>query len=63
MKDLSNAEEKAQRYYRACMNETKIEELGAKPLQDLISQVMLHFLKWLKLKQAKFSVSIECTSA
>uniref|UniRef100_A0A674MBR0 Endothelin-converting enzyme 1 n=1 Tax=Takifugu rubripes TaxID=31033 RepID=A0A674MBR0_TAKRU len=33
------AEEKAQRYYQACMNEDKIEELGAKPLQDLISDI------------------------
>ncbi|XP_019712818.1 endothelin-converting enzyme 1 [Hippocampus comes] len=39
MKDLSQAEEKAQRYYQACMNETKIEELGAKPLQELITQI------------------------
>lgn len=39
MKGLSKAEEKAQRYYQACMNEVKIEELGAKPLQELISQV------------------------
>lgn len=36
---LSRAEEKAQTYYQACMNEAKIEELGAKPLQDLISHV------------------------
>lgn len=36
---MSKAEEKAQRYYQACMNETKIEELGAKPLQEVISQV------------------------
>lgn len=41
MKGLSNAEEKAQRYYQACMNETKIEALGAKPLQELINQVCL----------------------
>lgn len=39
MKGLSKAEKKAQRYYQACMNEAKIEELGAKPLQELISQV------------------------
>lgn len=39
IKGLSQAEEKAQRYYQACMNEDKIEELGAKPLQDLISDV------------------------
>lgn len=39
MKGLSKAEEKAQRYYQACMNEAKIEELGPKPLQELISQV------------------------
>lgn len=46
MKGLSDAEEKAQRYYEACMNETKIEELGAKPLQQLIDQVWLfNFLK------------------
>lgn len=38
-KGLSQAEEKAQRYYQACMNEAKIEELGAKPLQDLIRDV------------------------
>lgn len=41
MKGLSKAEEKAQRYYQACMNESKIEELGAQPLQQLISQVCL----------------------
>lgn len=39
VKGLSKAEEKAQRYYQACMNEAKIEELGAKPLQELISQI------------------------
>lgn len=39
IKGLSGAEEKAQRYYQACMNEAKIEELGAKPLQELISKV------------------------
>ncbi|XP_037346870.2 endothelin-converting enzyme 1 [Pungitius pungitius] len=39
MKGLSKAEEKAQRYYQACMNEAKIEELGTKPLQELISQI------------------------
>ena len=41
MKGLSKAEEKAQQYYQACMNESKIEELGAKPLQEVISQVCL----------------------
>lgn len=39
MKGLSQAEEKTQRYYQACMNEAKIEELGAKPLQELIQEV------------------------
>ncbi|XP_077428382.1 endothelin-converting enzyme 1 [Vanacampus margaritifer] len=39
IKGLSQAEEKAQRYYQACMNEAKIEELGAKPLQELITQM------------------------
>uniref|UniRef100_A0A8C8GKC2 Endothelin-converting enzyme 1 n=1 Tax=Oncorhynchus tshawytscha TaxID=74940 RepID=A0A8C8GKC2_ONCTS len=38
MKGLSKAEKKAQMYYKACMNETKIEELGAQPLQELINQ-------------------------
>ncbi|XP_056158201.1 endothelin-converting enzyme 1 isoform X2 [Lampris incognitus] len=38
MKGLSEAEEKAQRYYQACMNEAKIEALGAQPLQELINQ-------------------------
>uniref|UniRef100_A0A673FWE8 Endothelin-converting enzyme 1 n=1 Tax=Sinocyclocheilus rhinocerous TaxID=307959 RepID=A0A673FWE8_9TELE len=38
MKSLSKAEQKTQWYYQACMNESKIEELGAKPLQDLINQ-------------------------
>ncbi|XP_010765594.1 endothelin-converting enzyme 1-like [Notothenia coriiceps] len=36
---LSKSEAKAQKYYQACMNESKIEELGAKPLQELISQL------------------------
>ncbi|KAL0978496.1 hypothetical protein UPYG_G00171240 [Umbra pygmaea] len=35
---LSKAELKAQRYYHACMNEEKIEKLGAQPLQELINQ-------------------------
>uniref|UniRef100_A0A671T9B9 Endothelin-converting enzyme 1 n=1 Tax=Sinocyclocheilus anshuiensis TaxID=1608454 RepID=A0A671T9B9_9TELE len=38
MTSLSKAEQKAQWYYQACMNEMKIEALGAKPLQDLINQ-------------------------
>ncbi|MEE6482388.1 hypothetical protein FKM82_013232 [Ascaphus truei] len=35
----STAEYKSQRYFQACMNETKIEELGSKPLQNLIEQI------------------------
>ncbi|KAM5132245.1 endothelin-converting enzyme 1 [Mantella aurantiaca] len=35
----SAAEHKAQKYYLACMNESKIVELGAKPLQDLIEKL------------------------
>uniref|UniRef100_W5M719 Endothelin-converting enzyme 1 n=2 Tax=Lepisosteus oculatus TaxID=7918 RepID=W5M719_LEPOC len=38
MTGLSEAERKAQRYYQACMNEEKIEKLGAQPLQELINQ-------------------------
>ncbi|XP_012683616.1 endothelin-converting enzyme 1 isoform X2 [Clupea harengus] len=37
MKGLSTAEKKAQWYYQACMNEAKIEALGAQPLQELIN--------------------------
>ncbi|XP_021425170.1 endothelin-converting enzyme 1 isoform X6 [Oncorhynchus mykiss] len=44
MKGLSKAEENAQMYYKACMNETKIEELGAQPLQELINQEIIHFI-------------------
>ena len=36
---VSEAEKKAQVYYRACMNETRIEELKAKPLMELIERV------------------------
>lgn len=36
---VSEAERKAQVYYRACMNETRIEELRAKPLMELIEKV------------------------
>ena len=36
---MSEAERKAQVYYRACMNETRIEELRAKPLMELIEKV------------------------
>lgn len=39
MQGLNKAERKAQQYFQACMNESKIEELGAKPLQQLITQV------------------------
>ncbi|KAM9409687.1 endothelin-converting enzyme 1 isoform 2-T4 [Pholidichthys leucotaenia] len=39
MKGLSEAEKKAQQYYQACMNEAKIEELGANPLKELIDQI------------------------
>lgn len=53
IKGLSQAEEKAQKYYQACMNEAKIEELGAKPLQDLISAVrrprVTHLRPWSRL--------------
>lgn len=38
MKGLSRAEEKAQRYYQACMSEARIELLGGRPLQELINQ-------------------------
>uniref|UniRef100_A0A5G2RMY7 Endothelin-converting enzyme 1 n=1 Tax=Sus scrofa TaxID=9823 RepID=A0A5G2RMY7_PIG len=36
---VSEAERKAQVYYRACMNETRIEELKAKPLMELIEKL------------------------
>ncbi|XP_036203207.1 endothelin-converting enzyme 1 isoform X4 [Myotis myotis] len=36
---VSEAEKKAQVYYRACMNETKIEELKAKPLMEMIERL------------------------
>ncbi|NXK94702.1 ECE1 enzyme, partial [Formicarius rufipectus] len=35
----SEAERKAQRYYQACMNESKIEELRATPLMELIQKL------------------------
>ncbi|XP_028650828.1 endothelin-converting enzyme 2b isoform X1 [Erpetoichthys calabaricus] len=35
----SEAERKAQRYYLSCLNEVKIEELGAQPLIDLINRI------------------------
>lgn len=44
----SEAERKAQRYYQSCMNETKIEELKAKPLMELIEQVIPLHSKCLK---------------
>ena len=50
---MSEAERKAQVYYRACMNETRIEELRAKPLMELIekvgAQVDVHCLPLLSL--------------
>lgn len=36
----SEAEKKAQFYYLSCLNTQKIEELGAKPLTELITKVM-----------------------
>lgn len=41
---MSEAERKAQVYYRACMNETRIEELRAKPLMELIEKVGARFV-------------------
>ncbi|XP_042336186.1 endothelin-converting enzyme 1 isoform X2 [Sceloporus undulatus] len=35
----SEAERKVQRYYQSCMNETKIEQLKAKPLKDRIQKL------------------------
>lgn len=35
----SEAEKKAQFYYLSCLNEQRIEELGAQPLIDLIVKV------------------------
>lgn len=35
----SEAERKAQRYYLACMNETKIQEMGAQPLTELLQKL------------------------
>ncbi|XP_069096179.1 endothelin-converting enzyme 1 isoform X1 [Pleurodeles waltl] len=39
MNVTSEAERKAQRYYLACMNETKIEEMGAQPLIELLQKL------------------------
>ncbi|XP_026571568.1 endothelin-converting enzyme 1 isoform X1 [Pseudonaja textilis] len=36
---LSEAERKVQRYYQSCMNESRIEELQAKPLVDQIQKL------------------------
>ncbi|KAM6434597.1 endothelin-converting enzyme 1 isoform 1-T1 [Liasis olivaceus] len=36
---LSEAERKVQRYYRSCMNESRIEELQAKPLVDQVQKL------------------------
>ncbi|XP_035243838.1 endothelin-converting enzyme 1 isoform X1 [Anguilla rostrata] len=38
MAGLSLAERKAQWYYQSCMNESKIQDLGAQPLQELINR-------------------------
>ncbi|XP_069466456.1 endothelin-converting enzyme 1 isoform X4 [Ambystoma mexicanum] len=39
MNVTSEAERKAQTYYLACMNETKIQEMGAQPLIDLLQKL------------------------
>ncbi|KAL7976158.1 hypothetical protein Chor_008255 [Crotalus horridus] len=36
---LSEAERKVQRYYQSCMNESRIEELQAKPLVDQVQKI------------------------
>ncbi|XP_077893726.1 endothelin-converting enzyme 1-like isoform X2 [Ictidomys tridecemlineatus] len=43
----SEAERKAQVYYRACMNENRIEELRAKPLMELIEKVLPGYLNYM----------------
>ncbi|ODQ51979.1 zincin [Saitoella complicata NRRL Y-17804] len=35
--------EKVQATYKACMNESAVEALGAKPIQDLLTKVILHY--------------------
>lgn len=50
---VSEAERKAQVYYRACMNETRIEELKAKPLMELIEKVS----SWSRLSWISSSLS------
>ncbi|XP_058850036.1 endothelin-converting enzyme 1-like isoform X3 [Acipenser ruthenus] len=36
---LSSAEEKAKRFYRACMDQNRVIELGAKPIQEVIDKL------------------------
>ncbi len=38
----SEAERKTQSYYLSCLNEQRIEELGAQPLVDLITKVSVY---------------------
>lgn len=41
---LSKAQQKTLKYYKACMNEARIEDLGAQPLQEFINQVNFSLL-------------------
>ncbi|XP_041123730.1 endothelin-converting enzyme 1-like isoform X2 [Polyodon spathula] len=36
---LNSAEEKAKRFYRACMDQNRVIELGAKPIQEVIDKL------------------------
>lgn len=64
---VSEAEKKAQVYYRACMNETRIEELKAKPLMELIERVSCsgpgHLLAGGESLSANTDLGCVCTGA
>ncbi|KAK2506148.1 LOW QUALITY PROTEIN: hypothetical protein MC885_005386 [Smutsia gigantea] len=59
---VSEAERKAQVYYRACMNETRIEELKAKPLMELIEKDTLQVVTSHYRTSPFFSVYVSADS-
>lgn len=58
----SEAEKKAQFYYLSCLNTQKIEELGAKPLTELIAKVMCKSKQRYKKTQTVALLSTDMSS-
>ncbi|GFU64418.1 uncharacterized protein TNCV_3947851 [Trichonephila clavipes] len=57
------AEKKAQMFYRSCMNTTRLTELGAQPLLDLLKKVLDESRSFFRVHTGYFSNIQKCIKA